>query len=427
MGYTFSSNGCKNSIPSNLFLNNGVATIPAISACNNYFFSGFTFRDSLKCFSNDFAIEFKIINAGSTGGISDYDTYFELFAKNNLGNLKTSLAIIDSTGRLQFTSASVGNNGTSNNPALLQNVQRWRVINIHYINNQAIFSIDGTTMVTIPYSNSMTIIDSLAVSFKGSGQLDWIRAINNNVEIWREDFASNNFTHFPILLCNQTPTCSDTCFWRVTGNNILTNANGDSKNIFGTLNNFGIRILTNNIDRGSITSNGWFGWNTIPSTLFHIKCNPPSRGFGPSSIRFQDLPSKLGDILVTDENGYVYKSTLSVKDLNDRVEYLETQLQMLSKRLNSIQKIDNNGYLKQNIPNPISNRTTIEYGILKANGPSYLLITDLTGKQILKVNLINETNGKLDLDTTPLISGLYLYSLIIGNDVIDTKKMVIQK
>jgi Chaperone of endosialidase len=102
--------------------------------------------------------------------------------------------------------------------------------------------------------------------------------------------------------CFVPPTCSDTCYWKVTGNNII---NGN--NILGTLTNHDIRIFSGNIQRGVINSNGFFGWQTPnPSTLFHIDCaNPPAQV--PSNLRFENLPTGIGTTLVVDANGYVLR------------------------------------------------------------------------------------------------------------------------
>ncbi len=56
--------------------------------------------------------------------------------------------------------------------------------------------------------------------------------------------------------------CSDTCYWKVTGNNILNN-----NNIFGTLTNHDVKVYTNNLYRGIFDKNGHFGFGTLAGHL----------------------------------------------------------------------------------------------------------------------------------------------------------------
>ncbi len=103
--------------------------------------------------------------------------------------------------------------------------------------------------------------------------------------------------------CSCAPQCSDSCYWKVTGNNIL---NGN--NIFGTLSNHDIRVFSANSQRGVIKANGYFGWQTpSPTALFHINCSNLGEGV-PSNLRFENLTAGKGSGLVVDANGYVFIS-----------------------------------------------------------------------------------------------------------------------
>lgn len=109
-------------------------------------------------------------------------------------------------------------------------------------------------------------------------------------------FVSNNIT-LTVASC-----CSDTCYWKVTGNNII---NGN--NLFGTLTNDGINIISSNSQRGAITAGGFFGWATTnPSTRFHVNC-APSFDLAPSMLRFEALTLGSGSPLLVDANGYVFR------------------------------------------------------------------------------------------------------------------------
>lgn len=101
--------------------------------------------------------------------------------------------------------------------------------------------------------------------------------------------------------------CADSCYWKVTGNNI---ANGH--NIFGTLTNHNVRIQTNSIDRGIFTSAGHLGWNTMnPTTNFSVNSAGHPTGV-PSGVRLENLDPGAGNLLVIDSNGYVFNSGVAV-------------------------------------------------------------------------------------------------------------------
>jgi hypothetical protein len=59
-----------------------------------------------------------------------------------------------------------------------------------------------------------------------------------------------------------TDCCSDTCYWKVSGNNII-----GTNNIFGTLTNHDVRINTNNQYRGIIDRFGHWGMGTTAGFL----------------------------------------------------------------------------------------------------------------------------------------------------------------
>lgn len=84
--------------------------------------------------------------------------------------------------------------------------------------------------------------------------------------------------------CNN---CSDSCYWKVTGNSII---NGN--NIFGTITNDDVRIKTNNTAVGIITKTGRYGFGnlTTPGNVVEI-VGPTPAVTGTSGLRFNNLNS----------------------------------------------------------------------------------------------------------------------------------------
>jgi len=85
--------------------------------------------------------------------------------------------------------------------------------------------------------------------------------------------------------------------------------------------------------------------------------------------------------------------------------------------------------LSQNYPNPFNPTTTIKFGIPKAGNVS-LKVYDITGRlvQTLLNNApLNAGTVTYNFNGSNLASGVYFYTLIVDNNKIDTKKMVLVK
>ena len=81
--------------------------------------------------------------------------------------------------------------------------------------------------------------------------------------------------------------------------------------------------------------------------------------------------------------------------------------------------------LDQNIPNPLTNSTSIRYSIPAGSSKALLIITDNNGNTVKQVLLNSSSNGSVNIETSTLSSGTYSYTLIVDGKTIETKKMVI--
>lgn len=81
--------------------------------------------------------------------------------------------------------------------------------------------------------------------------------------------------------------------------------------------------------------------------------------------------------------------------------------------------------LFQNRPNPFSEKTTIEFNILEKFRSASIMIFDMQGS--LKKTILISQNGKgqITVNGFELTAGMYLYSLIIDDKEIDTKRMIL--
>ena len=81
--------------------------------------------------------------------------------------------------------------------------------------------------------------------------------------------------------------------------------------------------------------------------------------------------------------------------------------------------------LAQNHPNPFINSTEIKINIPNDAQTALLCIYDISGHQIRQININSRGKTSVSLTSEGLSSGIYLYSLIIDGQLIDTKRMVL--
>lgn len=76
-------------------------------------------------------------------------------------------------------------------------------------------------------------------------------------------------------------------------------------------------------------------------------------------------------------------------------------------------------------PNPNNGSTQIPY-FAPENTNAKVIFTDMLGK-IMKEEILKSGYGIMNVDTQELPSGIYNYSLVVDEKVIDTKKMIRNK
>ena len=81
--------------------------------------------------------------------------------------------------------------------------------------------------------------------------------------------------------------------------------------------------------------------------------------------------------------------------------------------------------LLQNSPNPFTLDTKIEYYIPDAITEARILIHDLQGKEIRIIEVTAKGLGSVTIYGSELEPGLYLYTLVADDNIIDTKRMIL--
>jgi hypothetical protein len=117
-----------------------------------------------------------------------------------------------------------------------------------------------------------------------------------------------------------------------------------------------------------------------------------------------------------------------IEDLQNRIAKLEAMMNVSSQSaVNSQQSIAiSSASLAQNVPNPFSNSTTINYSLSQQFSSAKIIITDKNGNAIKQINLSNN-KGSVNVDASTLSSGAYQYSLYLDGKPVATKQMELLK
>ena len=150
----------------------------------------------------------------------------------------------------------------------------------------------------------------------------------------------------------------------------------------------------------------------------------------------QDLEKVFPEMVKIDENGlYAVNYTMMVPVLVEALKTQNAQISELQNRLDQLENKSSNGKptgsiqteakLFQNAPNPFTEKTVIKYFVPKNAGNTSIIIYDLNGRQLKKMDRLEKENGEIALDGNELGAGTYYYTLIVDNTEVDTKKLII--
>ena len=81
--------------------------------------------------------------------------------------------------------------------------------------------------------------------------------------------------------------------------------------------------------------------------------------------------------------------------------------------------------LFQNVPNPFTASTQIEYFIIDIVQNAMLNIYNMNGTQLKSIKLYQKGYGDITINGSEFVAGMYIYALIADGQVIDTKQMIL--
>lgn len=82
--------------------------------------------------------------------------------------------------------------------------------------------------------------------------------------------------------------------------------------------------------------------------------------------------------------------------------------------------------LYQNTPNPFTERTEIRFSLPNEASNAYIYIFDLSGKMLRQIP-VDSSMQRVTVNGYELSAGIYLYSLVVNGQEIDTKRMILSK
>jgi len=117
------------------------------------------------------------------------------------------------------------------------------------------------------------------------------------------------------------------------------------------------------------------------------------------------------------------------QDESNRPEEIqdENSVKKTSVEENNMQDVENGAKLFQNAPNPFSENTEIRFEIPEHSISANLLIHNMQGTEIKSYTITAKGAGNMVIQAKELQAGMYMYTLLVNNMIVDTKKMILTK
>lgn len=160
------------------------------------------------------------------------------------------------------------------------------------------------------------------------------------------------------------------------------------------------------------------------------------------ALNVANVKSLYPTIIVKDVNGkeYINYTELipimiqAIKELTQRVEELSNvnvgnpNYAMSNKVMTNINgnDITSECVLYQNSPNPFKERTMIKFDIPETANNAFIYIFNMQGT-LLKQLRADAKTGYVKVEAAELPAGMYIYSLIVDNKEVDSKRMILSK
>jgi hypothetical protein len=94
---------------------------------------------------------------------------------------------------------------------------------------------------------------------------------------------------------------------------------------------------------------------------------------------------------------------------------------------NNLNGVQSQSVLYQNVPNPFSSNTEIAFNIPAINTSAFIYVYNLQGVELKSFSIKQAGYSTVMISASELPAGMYLYTLVVDNEIIDTKRMILTK
>ena len=157
----------------------------------------------------------------------------------------------------------------------------------------------------------------------------------------------------------------------------------------------------------------------------------------------QELQEQYPNLVYTRPDGYLAIDYVGIIPLLLKaIQTQQAEIEQLKKTVQNknegLRRSDDNGvvgfatndeqaWLKQNVPNPFDESTQIQCFVPSNFAQASIHIYNLNGTELKEFTIENCGQQAITVDSNMLPAGIYLYSLIVDNVLIDTKRMILTK
>jgi hypothetical protein len=147
-----------------------------------------------------------------------------------------------------------------------------------------------------------------------------------------------------------------------------------------------------------------------------------------TQMRLNPNDQTLTDILTVSPDAIFFTAINAIKELDSTVTALQNQLNNMrvqSSNSGNTQTVDleSDIILYQNMPNPFSEETVINFFLPENVTTARMIFYDETGRVIKEEVIENRGNGSVTVNAQNLAAGIYSYSLEVNGKNIQTRKM----
>ncbi|MGC3944657.1 MAG: tail fiber domain-containing protein [Chryseolinea sp.] len=129
---------------------------------------------------------------------------------------------------------------------------------------------------------------------------------------------------------------------------------------------------------------------------------------------------------------FVVPLVKAVQELTAIVNEQQSEIAALKEKLEGTEKPSGNkgdfgAILHQNYPNPFSTDTEIRMDLPETTRSASLVIYNLEGKEMKRIAIEGRGSKGMRLSASDLAAGIYMYSLFVDGNIVDTRRLIIAK